>query len=100
MRGGSVSGLLKEQGRLPVRWTALLLDQTLQALEAVHAADIVHRDVKPANLLLEPTGAAMPHLRLTDFGIAARSEEHTSELQSLMCISYAVFCLKKKKQIK
>src|SRR3546814_6121766 len=30
---------------------------------------------------------------------AARSEEHTSELQSLMRISYAVFCLKKKKQI-
>src|SRR3546814_1419312 len=30
--------------------------------------------------------------------IAARSEEHTSELQSLMRISYAVFCLKKKKQ--
>src|SRR3546814_3737992 len=34
------------------------------------------------------------------FGHAARSEEHTSELQSLMRISYAVFCLKKKKQIK
>src|SRR3546814_14202601 len=33
-------------------------------------------------------------------GIAARSEEHTSELQSLMRISYAVFCLKKKKTIK
>src|SRR3546814_9745140 len=32
--------------------------------------------------------------------IAARSEEHTSELQSLMRISYAVFCLKKKKQQK
>src|SRR3546814_6892962 len=31
---------------------------------------------------------------------AARSEEHTSELQSLMRISYAVFCLKKKKEIK
>src|SRR3546814_8868881 len=30
-------------------------------------------------------------------GFAARSEEHTSELQSLMRISYAVFCLKKKK---
>src|SRR3546814_7094951 len=30
--------------------------------------------------------------------LSARSEEHTSELQSLMCISYAVFCLKKKKQ--
>src|SRR3546814_8247994 len=32
-----------------------------------------------------------------DFGMAGRSEEHTSELQSLMRISYAVFCLKKKK---
>src|SRR3546814_1867050 len=31
-------------------------------------------------------------------GVAGRSEEHTSELQSLMRISYAVFCLKKKKQ--
>src|SRR3546814_4634068 len=35
---------------------------------------------------------------LTDKGPIARSEEHTSELQSLMRISYAVFCLKKKKQ--
>src|SRR3546814_8188603 len=33
-----------------------------------------------------------------DGGVARRSEEHTSELQSLMRISYAVFCLKKKKQ--
>src|SRR3546814_7166932 len=32
------------------------------------------------------------------FDVPARSEEHTSELQSLMRISYAVFCLKKKKQ--
>src|SRR3546814_10254718 len=40
-----------------------------------------------------------PHrLRLADIGLRpARSEEHTSELQSLMRISYAVFCLKKKK---
>src|SRR3546814_3575458 len=33
-----------------------------------------------------------------DFGLAKRSEEHTSELQSLMRISYAVFCLQKKNQ--
>src|SRR3546814_3719203 len=35
-----------------------------------------------------------------DFDVVVRSEEHTSELQSLMRISYAVFCLKKKKQSK
>src|SRR3546814_5677740 len=37
---------------------------------------------------------------MNDGNITARSEEHTSELQSLMRISYAVFCLKKKKTIK
>src|SRR3546814_12425231 len=36
--------------------------------------------------------------RGVDFAMERRSEEHTSELQSLMRISYAVFCLKKKKQ--
>src|SRR3546814_2478381 len=38
--------------------------------------------------------------RLIVTGISTRSEEHTSELQSLMRISYAVFCSKKKKQTK
>src|SRR3546814_2245000 len=40
----------------------------------------------------------MFHYRWTDDATADRSEEHTSELQSLMRISYAVFCLKKKKK--
>lgn len=76
VRGGSVAGLLKRNGgRLPPRWIAVLADQTLQALDAVHAAGIVHRDIKPGNLLLEPTGTGRPHLRLTDFGIAVPSDE-------------------------
>lgn len=75
VRGGSVADLLREHGALPVRWVAMLTDQLLQALEAVHAAGIVHRDVKPGNLLLEPTGTGTPHLRLTDFGIAAPVDE-------------------------
>src|SRR3546814_5544768 len=37
---------------------------------------------------------------LAEIGVTLRSEEHTSELQSLMRISYAVFCLKKKKNHK
>ncbi|GAA4084850.1 serine/threonine-protein kinase [Nocardioides kongjuensis] len=76
VRGGSVSGLMKRNGgTLPPRWIAVLTDQTLQALEAVHLAGIVHRDIKPGNLLLEPTGRHRPHLRLTDFGIAVPSDE-------------------------
>src|SRR3546814_4890411 len=45
-------------------------------------------------LLLSMNG----HLMLITFIVKSRSEEHTSELQSLMRISYAVFCLKKKKR--
>ncbi len=73
--GGSVAVLLGDSGPLPPAWTVLLLDQTLQALEAVHDAGIVHRDVKPANLLLRATGGEPPHLLLSDFGIAARCDE-------------------------
>src|SRR3546814_2326504 len=43
---------------------------------------------------------ALDHPAIGDVEAGDRSEEHTSELQSLMRISYAVFCLKKKKQIK
>ncbi len=68
--GGSLAGLLLEHPRLPEGVVAELLDQLLRALDAVHTAGVVHRDVKPANLLLEPTGAATPHLRLADFGVA------------------------------
>src|SRR3546814_4258479 len=50
-----------------------------------------------ASRILQTFGADVEHLSL--FWLAARSEEHTSELQSLMRISYAVFCLKKKKII-
>lgn len=75
VRGGSVDDLLAEHGPLPAAYVAVLLDQLLQALAAVHAVGLVHRDVKPANLLLEPTGSGRPHLRLGDFGVAATLDE-------------------------
>jgi eukaryotic-like serine/threonine-protein kinase len=68
--GGSVSSLVADFGALPERYAAELLAQLLGALSQVHAAGLVHRDVKPANLLLETTGTERPVLRLSDFGIA------------------------------
>src|SRR3546814_10268621 len=47
---------------------------------------------------VSPSVWAWREKRAEKIGQSARSEEHTSELQSLMRISYAVFCLKKKKQ--
>ncbi|GAA3819871.1 serine/threonine-protein kinase [Nocardioides panacisoli] len=75
VRGGSVSGLMRRYGALPPAWIGHLTAQTADALAAVHAAGIVHRDVKPGNLLLEPTRRGVPHLLLTDFGIAVPSDE-------------------------
>src|SRR3546814_9837022 len=47
--------------------------------------------------LLWKYGPSSSRMTATTYGVLPRSEEHTSELQSLMRISYAVFCLKKKK---
>src|SRR3546814_9747783 len=50
----------------------------------------------PTISLLPPTTTCTPGTRWSADAVVRRSEEHTSELQSLMRISYAVFCLKKK----
>src|SRR3546814_2803484 len=55
------------------------------------------RSTDPVNLLY-PLGVDRIHVARWNRGAVPRSEEHTSELQSLMRISYAVFCLQKKKQ--
>lgn len=82
--GGSVAVLLADHGALGEWWARTLGLQLLDALDAVHAAGIVHRDVKPSNLLLSATGTAPPVLWLSDFGIAVRADEprltHRSEV--------------------
>ncbi len=71
MRGGSLATLLKDYGALPQPWVLELADQLLDALAAVHEVGLVHRDVKPGNILLALTADGRPDIRLSDFGIAA-----------------------------
>ncbi len=75
VRGGSAERLLAEHGALPADYVAVLLEHLLEALAALHAAGLVHRDVKPANVLLEPTGAGRPHLWLGDLDLVAPTGE-------------------------
>ncbi|MFT4188082.1 MAG: serine/threonine-protein kinase [Aeromicrobium sp.] len=73
--GGSVAHVIADHGPLPQDWVQAVGVQLLEALHAVHEAGLVHRDVKPANVLLEATGTATPVVRLSDFGIAAVVDE-------------------------
>ncbi|MFH8491211.1 serine/threonine-protein kinase [Streptomyces longisporoflavus] len=68
--GGTLASLLGDYGPLPPRYVLTLIDQVLAGLEAVHAQRIVHRDIKPGNLLLEATGWKEPRVRIGDFGLA------------------------------
>src|SRR3546814_7158328 len=62
--------------------------------------DVVVGIVEEALVLLDEIAADADRQAIGERDIDRRSEEHTSELQSLMRISYAVFCLKKKKKKK
>src|SRR3546814_9346651 len=63
-------------------------------------AHMRHLILPAITLSVIPMGIVTRTVRATVSEIMNRSEEHTSELQSLMRISYAVFCLKKKQKIK
>lgn len=71
--GEPLSARLKEQGQLAAGETMSIVAQAADALHAAHENGTVHRDVKPGNLIVKPTGAVI----LVDFGVA-RSAAVTS----------------------
>src|SRR3546814_8564992 len=78
----------------------IALDEGVAPRVADQRGRDAHRAARVEDVEYRPVIGGIDAQGGVDFrrGRAARSEEHTSELQSLMRISYAVFCLKKKKQ--
>jgi hypothetical protein len=67
--GSDLGRRLAREGRLEPAAAVALIAQVGNGLDAIHAAGLVHRDVKPANVLLSE-GAGVPHAYITDFGVA------------------------------
>ena len=68
--GDTLQGVLREAGTLTPRRAASFISPVASALDAAHAAGLVHRDVKPGNILVDSRRGGPEHAYLTDFGIA------------------------------
>ena len=74
--GEDLAALLRRVGRLPQEKGVDIARQLCSALAAVHEQGLLHRDLKPGNLLLDPQGR--PHI--TDFGLAKRLQPGDASL--------------------
>lgn len=80
MPSESLATVVNERGALDEQQLAVLADSVAAALEAAHRARIVHRDVKPGNVLLGPDG----RIKLSDFGISRNLGEPTLTRTGIM----------------
>ncbi len=71
LQGSSLASVLHEAGRLSPAQTMRVLSQAFAALEAAHAAGVIHRDLKPDNIFIDPRPEGW-NVTLLDFGLAKR----------------------------
>lgn len=68
--GCTLGDVLAEESRLPLDWVVDILEQTCSAVDEAHQQGVVHRDLKPDNIWLEPNRFGGYRVKVLDFGIA------------------------------
>ena len=79
VRGSDLKSGIQAKGALSQRKVAEIANQVCQALTTAHAQDIIHRDIKPQNIMVQPDG----NVKVMDFGIASAKnsvKNHTSSV--------------------
>jgi hypothetical protein len=82
--GGSLSALLEERGALPPDVALHVVAQVSAALADAHGAGIVHRDVKPSNVLLHRSADSELFAYLCDFGIATSQDQDRTRTEGVV----------------
>ena len=80
VEGGTLKELIQKRGPLSPKTAINIACQVLDALQYAHTRGIIHRDVKPQNVMITPRGKA----KLADFGIARDAAATTRTLQAPM----------------
>ena len=86
VEGTSLEKLLRQRGRLPIGVALTVAKQLLRALEAAHEMGVIHRDIKPQNIVVEPSGL----VKVMDFGIARLAESKQHEGKGLTAVGSVI----------
>ena len=76
--GCTLGDVLAEESRLPIDWVVDILEQTCSAVDEAHQQGVVHRDLKPDNIWLEPNRFGGYRVKVLDFGIAKLADASTT----------------------
>jgi serine/threonine protein kinase len=86
MPGGDLVNLMSNYD-VPEKWAKFYTAEVVLALDAIHSMGLIHRDVKPDNMLLDKHG----HLKLADFGTCMKMDEVSKPTKMLFCRSLSIF---------